>query len=755
MIRQLESLDRKLPLLMSALVLATVGFFAWAGYWQFGDHLYENAGQRLTGAAGLVSNLVSQSAQRWRTQLGEIANDSSVARFLATGEGQAAALEAMERSNPTRSRGRWRVRLLDADGVPVLERTWHTATTATVWPRWAETVAARGGVAAGEVLVSPILASQEVPVYELLMPLHRRGPGGRTREPRPIGYVADTRAMVESQASLRGLIGDSITMLLGQRDAGVWTDMQKIRSAPPSRSADGTPREFDSSAYGAGIGVGNAIPGTPWEIWLQQPQRLVLAPVRNFVWRTVPGGALVAIIGALLVWIVSHRVTHRIVTLTEQVEQIEPVEAVEAEVTGALPRAAAGGDELDRMSDAFDRMATRVAANHELEGKLRQAQKLEAVGRLAGGIAHDFNNILTVIRNYAEFVRDELAWDNPVASDIGEILTATDRAAALTAQLLAFSRDQVVSPKVLDLNSVVRGTENMLRRVVPSNIELVTELDEEMGHVMADQGQIEQIMLNLAINAADAMPDGGTLSIRTQRARLDESFSMQEAPVKPGRYASLIVTDTGSGMDADTMIRIFDPFFTTKEIGKGTGLGLATVHGIVKQSEGHIRVYSEQGHGATFKVYLPEVTGEITESHDIAELSGNSPVDETILLAEDDPQAREVICRILEKKGYIVLEAKDGSDALRLAESHSGPVHLILSDMMMPGMKGGELAERLRRVRPDAAFLLMSGYTGPEIARRKLHDGSLSFLEKPFTRARLLAAVRSSLESVPVGAYQR
>ncbi len=718
---------------MSALVLATVGIFAWAGYWQFGDHLYANTGERLTSGAQLVSNLIAQSPPRWRAQLDSVATDPAVVSFLKTGEGRAAAVAALDRSNPARSLGRWRARLLDARGATMLDRPWQPAPG---WPTWADSVAARGSAGRHELKISPILRVNDIAVYELLLPVHETGRSGGA----PIGYIADTRALVESQSTIRGLVGDSVTMLMGQRDAGVWTDLERIMPAPPPGSADGRPTEFDRSAYGPGIGAGRAIPGTPWEMWMQQPRHHVLAPVNDFVWRTVPIGALVAIVGALLVWLVSHRVTHRIVALTDQVEQIVPEESA------AAKRDDGSRDELDRLSDAFDRMAVRVAEHQELEGKLRQAQKLEAVGRLAGGIAHDFNNILTVIRNYAEFVREELSWDSPVAADIGEILSATDRAAALTGQLLAFSRNQVVTPRVLDVNEVISGTENMLRRVVPSNIEVVTTLDEDLGLVCADQGQLEQVLLNLTINAADAMPDGGTLTIRTQRARLDETFSLKDTPVKPGRYASIIVTDTGAGMDRDTMVRIFDPFFTTKEVGKGTGLGLATVHGIVTQAGGYVRVYSELGHGATFKIYLPEVSGEVSESHDISQLRDHAPARGTILLAEDDEQTREVTRRILAKRGYTVLEATDGEDALRLIQRYPDTIDVVVSDMMMPGMRGGDLAGRLREIRPNTAFLLMSGYSGLDMADRGHNQPAVAFLEKPFTSESLLAAVRKAIE---------
>lgn len=739
-IKRLQPLDRKLPLLMSALVLASVGLFAWAGYRQFGDFLYESAGHRLGSAAELVSNMVAQTASRWQQRLDSISADPSVAGFLRSGRDSGAALAALERSNSTRSRGRWRTRLLDARGSTVLDRPWRPA---SAWPIWAESTAALGNVPAGKALVSPILDVGGVPVYEILMAVRPAG----LPDAAPIGYVAETRVMVESRGPIRGLIGDSVTILLGQPGAGVWTDLEKIAPGPAAASLDGSALAFDRSAYGPGVGVGRMIPGTPWALWLQQPRRLVLAPVHDFVWRTVPLGALIAALGALIVWLVSHRVTHRIVTLTDQAELIEPWESPGGSA------AVSSRDEVDRLSDAFDRMAVRVAAHHELEGKLRHAQKLEAVGRLAGGVAHDFNNILTVIRNYAEFIREGLPDGSPVAADVEEVVAATNRAAALTGQLLAFSRNQIVAPKVLDLNAVVSGTENMLRRVVPSSVELITALDGELRPVLADQGQLEQILLNLTINAADAMPEGGTLTISTRRALLDETFALADAPVTPGRYSSLIVTDTGSGMDRETMVRIFDPFFTTKAVGKGTGLGLATVHGIVTQADGHIRVYSEPAQGTTFKIYLPEVSGEPSETHDIGELRDDSPVRETILLAEDDQQTREVTRRILVKRGYTVLEAGDGAHALRLARAHPGEIHLVLSDMMMPGIRGGDLATKLAALRPGAAFLLMSGYTTPDALRcNGVEQGALAFIEKPFTSDGLLAAVRRTIDSPPAPA---
>jgi CheY-like chemotaxis protein len=370
---------------------------------------------------------------------------------------------------------------------------------------------------------------------------------------------------------------------------------------------------------------------------------------------------------------------------------------------------------------------------------------MEAVGRLAGGIAHDFNNLLTAIIGNAESLRDQLDPNDPRREDSVEIIRAGERAAVLTRQLLAFSRQQVLAPRVVDLAAVVRGTQKMLERVIGEDIKLVTRLDFDTGHVFADPSQIEQVILNLAVNSRDAMPDGGTLTIETKSIDLDEQYANTHPPAEPGAYVMLGVTDTGTGMTREVQTRIFEPFFTTKEAGKGTGLGLATVYGIVKQSAGYIWLYSEPDHGATFKVYLPRV------STDAQPLPAPAPVlstggTETLLLAEDDPMVRRLALRALEKLGYRVLSAEDAAHALDLAEKHHGKIDLLITDVVMPGMSGPQLAKRLVAQRPSLKVLYTSGYAGDAIVRHGIPEAGVEFLQKPYTPMTLASRVRQLLE---------
>jgi PAS domain S-box-containing protein len=379
-----------------------------------------------------------------------------------------------------------------------------------------------------------------------------------------------------------------------------------------------------------------------------------------------------------------------------------------------------------------------------LEGQLRQSQKMEAIGRLAGGIAHDFNNILTVIRMSSEFLLAEMPESDEKYQDAQEIMKASDRASRLTRQLLAFSRHQVLNPTLLILNDTVSGMDGMMRRVVPENIELITELDPQLRPIKADAGQMEQVILNLVINAADAMPTGGRLVIRTSNAAVDATFSATHLDVAPGQYACLTVSDTGFGMDQETVARVFEPFFTTKSLGKGTGLGLSTVHGIVTQSGGRIWVYSEPGLGTTFKIFLPSGEGVSTPTRTPVVIDQTTPPTETILLVEDEAPTRDAVHRNLVRAGYKVIEAHNGLEALQIASSHSGAIDLVLTDSMMPEMGGAELVRQLRESRSQISVLMMSGYTedlvltGPEI------DDQF-FIEKPFTTADLLLAIRSAL----------
>ncbi len=398
---------------------------------------------------------------------------------------------------------------------------------------------------------------------------------------------------------------------------------------------------------------------------------------------------------------------------------------------------------------ALAELAERQRAEAQLrkaEEQLRQAQKMEAIGRLAGSVAHDFNNLLSVILSYSSLVLAELKAVDPLRADLESIKKAGEKAADLTNQLLAFSRQQVLAPRVLDLNEIVVGSERMLRRLLGEDVELIIQYERNLAHVVADPGQIDQVVMNLAINARDAMPEGGKLTIETRNVVLDESYTTEHFEAGVGPHVMLAVSDTGVGMDKQTQIRIFEPFFTTKELGKGTGLGLSTVFGIVKQSGGNIWVYSEPGGGTTFKVYFPAVEGEQPEAPEVLEpvtLHGT----ETILLVEDQDEVRRVAHAILRKFGYHVIEARNAGEALLSCERHPRTIHLLLTDVVMPQMSGRELAERLLRIRPEMRVLYMSGYTENAIVHHGILDSGISYLQKPIVPELLARRVREVLDA--------
>jgi PAS domain S-box-containing protein len=395
-------------------------------------------------------------------------------------------------------------------------------------------------------------------------------------------------------------------------------------------------------------------------------------------------------------------------------------------------------------------IARDVTQRKELEEQLRQAQKMEAVGRLAGGIAHDFNNLLAVLMGYSELMLDRLEPGGQLHKSAEEIGKAAERAATLTRQLLAFSRKQMLAPKVLDLNAVLEEMQDLLRRLIREDVQLRFVPAAGLGQVRADRGQIEQVILNLALNARDALPHGGKLTIETRNVELDTQYVRRHPVVQPGSFVQLTVSDNGVGMDAETQAHIFEPFFTTKEKGKGTGLGLATVYGIVKQSGGYIWAYSEPGLGSTFKVYLPRVQGT-AETARPARAVAPAQASETILLVEDQEAVREVAREFLEASGYRVLESHSPADAVRIAEEFSGEIHLLLTDVVMPEMGGRELADRLQRVRPQMRVLFMSGYTDDAIVHHGVLDPDTAFLQKPFARGSLEQKVREVLEAPPRG----
>jgi len=388
-----------------------------------------------------------------------------------------------------------------------------------------------------------------------------------------------------------------------------------------------------------------------------------------------------------------------------------------------------------------------VTERRQLEAQLLQAQRLESVGRLAGGMAHDFNNLLVVISGYAQLMQGDLEADDPHRGNLDEILRAAGRAAELTRQLLAFSRQQVLHPRVLDLNEVVTAIGPMLRRLIGEDVALETALAPDLGVVQADPGQLEQVLMNLSVNARDAMPQGGRLTIETANVELDAAFAQMHATVKSGSYVLLAVSDTGVGMDAETRRHLFEPFFTTKPTAEGTGLGLATVYGIVKQSGGSIWAYSEPGQGSTFKIYLPCVAGPADPLTAVAnETNATQDGTETILVVEDDAAVRGVLTAMLRRHGYRILEASDGRAAVDLAGGPEEP-DLLITDLVMPGMSGRELADRLVAQRPGLRTLFASGYGHSTLVRRGALEPSMSYLAKPFGANELARKVRELLDA--------
>jgi signal transduction histidine kinase/ActR/RegA family two-component response regulator len=453
-------------------------------------------------------------------------------------------------------------------------------------------------------------------------------------------------------------------------------------------------------------------------------------------------GLLSVLAGFGLVFLISHTFTRPLSSLVSGVRALEKGDF-------SYPLESSGGDEVTEVTAAFVRMRAHMEKSQDeqrqLEERLRQAHKMEAVGRLAGGVAHDFNNLLTIIRGNSDLLIDREGSDNFHRRCVEQIQKAAGRAVSMTRQLLAFSRMQVLQPRVIELNTVVVEMGKMLPRLIGEHIEYVFLPDPKLASVKADPGQIEQVILNLAVNARDAMPNGGNLTVTTSNISMDEGEAGRRPPMTPGQYVVLSVTDTGHGMDEATKTHIFEPFFTTKEVGKGTGLGLATVYGVVKQSGGFIWVISSPGRGTTFEIYLPQASGPVSKPDLETKPSAIPSGSETILVAEDEAGVRELACQFLRVKGYTVLEAKDGHEALEIAARHSGTIHLLLSDMVMPKMNGGELAVRLKAIRPRIRVAFMSGYS--EFSRGEMANEfpHAPILQKPFSPATLVGIVREAL----------
>ena len=685
-----------------------------------------------------------------------------------------------------------------------------------------------------------------------------------TEQGKLLGYLVRWRRLLprpRERSQIATLFGGGSTLLIGSR-GGAWTD-QVSAVATPAVELVPSPRtvRYRSATGEQFLAAVGQDPHSEWLVVLQQPDSTVTGPAVRFLTNVGAVALGICVLGLLLVWSLSHRITVPLRRLTTAAEVMGTGE-YPAEITPESE------DEVGRLAQTFNQMARQVAseasarnasetqwrmlfrqnphpmwvfqpgtlrflavndaaiakygysreefltmtlrdirpaedvpallahfddATHEdlltgvfrhrtrdgrmldvevvanavefdgqparltmaqdmsarraLESQLRQAQKMEAVGRLAGGVAHDFNNLLAVIMTYTELVRLDLADDDPHAADLDEVRGAAERAHTLTKQLLTFSRQRVLQPSVLDPNAVVASIDRMLRRLIGEDIDVVTRLSPEAGRIRVDPGQFEQILMNLAVNSRDAMPDGGTLTIRTEGVTVDEASLQFYGLPESGQYVVVSVSDTGIGMTEETRLRVFEPFFTTKEVGKGTGLGLATVYAIVSQCGGSVSLYSEPGLGTTFRLYFPAEIGAASpgdSATQVAELVGGS---ETILLVEDEAAVRAAASEVLRRLGYIVLAAQSAEDAIATLTGHHSRVDLVISDVVMPRKDGPTLVAELRRLRPGLKALLMSGYTGDAIASRGVRESGIRLLEKPFTVDLLGRTVREVLDT--------
>ncbi|MBL8998098.1 MAG: response regulator [Gemmatimonadetes bacterium] len=729
-----RSIQFVFPALIVALVLASSAVTTWAAREAIVGALYREVGGQLLADARRVAATIAEGVPGIHARARLLAGASPSAEILlAAGDGSTPAAQARFVGDTARApvdSGRTRLQLLDTLGALVIEHRFREGTPA---PRWAAERAQSRALSRDSVAVSPILPRGERAAFEVAAPVRLASDG------RFLGWVVESR-LIEGRgaAAIRQLVGVP-TLLIGAIGDGVWTDLGAIVEPPPVTSVLDSVVPFADGARGTGIGAMARIAGTSWNVWVESPRADVLAPAAAFTARMAQTAALVALLTALFAWLYTRWLTRRIGRLTTAIEQAPFVP------DAAEPGPHGGADEIGRLERAYHALVQRITDQQKVEAEVVQAQKLEAVGRLAGGLAHDFNNVLTVVTNYGELVQGGLEPGTEAHRDAQEVLNAAQRASVLTRQLLAFSRGQVVQPRRLDLNAVIEGAERMLVRLIPSQVEFATELDPALEPVEADRGQLEQVLVNLALNAVDAMPHGGRLLFRTTMASLDRSAEDSSSVATP--FVQLMVRDSGVGMPREVVSHIFEPFYSTKAPGKGTGLGLASVHGIVTQMGGRIHVYSEPGRGTTFKLFFPVAVGPAEPNSGSSVLAPTARATGLVLLVEDDPDTREATRRVLRHHGYSVATFDSGAALLaRLATDDRG-VGVVLTDVMMPGMTGFDLAKRVAERWPQIPVILMSGYADIDLRTTHAAEFPCVILEKPFSSAKLFEAIAGAIAS--------
>ena len=723
-----RSFDSKLPLMASGLVLLTALTLVATAYYHVERALLQTAQRRLEGTGDVTARLLARPGLR--RERGQVDAYAPLVSYLRGGGSRDEALRVLRTAQVIGENKAYSA-LLDRQGRAVLEYRRDTLPA----PRWAAEAIARGEIRGDSSTVSPFEPYGGRVGYSRVFPLYAAG------DSTLLGYVVTAYPFGSATVQeFRDIVGGGVDLRVGRTDAGLWTDLQGVVAPPPAHTI----------AAGARI-IGDmmvttaTIPNSQFVVWLSQPTIGVLTPVRTMLWNVIPLGLGIMVLGALLMWRMARNITHPLAQLTDVAEGVAR-DSHSMPRTDEMPIAIKNGDEITRLRYAVERMSDRVAERQALEAQLRHSQKMEAIGRLAGGVAHDFNNLLTAIRSYADLMLEDMTPYDSKRGDVNEIKRAAERAAALTAQLLAFGRKTLLQPRVIDTRDVLADMEAMLQRLMIEDVTLEVSAQEGLWPVKADRGQLEQVVVNLAVNARDAMPSGGTIRIRAANVVVSERMDTRHGVVNPGEYVAIRVTDTGFGMDSTTQNRVFEPFFTTKSVGQGTGLGLATVHGIVEQSGGVITVESEPMRGSTFTVYLPRASEAVSKRTSGGVMTGPKGNNETILLVEDEASVRALARRVLVRAGFRVLEASSPGEALVLAEQHAAEISLVLSDVVMPEMSGPALAGKLAAVCPGVRVLFISGYTDDEVISRGLGGSDIDLLQKPFSAQQLVERAREAID---------
>ena len=774
------SFKYRLPILIGTLLATVIVACTWASYRAVKTSALDVGRERLQNLTQQLATLLQQSAANILTKTSSVANEPAIRAFVKSPETSSPAdvQRLLQQFTAPQDANSVRVEVWNAQGSLLL-----VAPESGTTPLGDLTTEFKQSASEPFKTVGTIRQLKDVIGFPAVAAI-------KSDDGKVTGYLVRWRklaASTDTRQQMTRLLGTNATLYLGNHDNDTWTDLANIVAKP---AVDVRAREDIFSYYRNNevIGLARPIAGTPWVILIEFPDDVVLKPVNGFIARMVVIGLFLFVMGVASAFVLSRRITLPLYQLTagataisrgdhsrivdihqnDEVGQlakafntmIEKLHDSQRELEHKVQERTAQLEEANRqlaqLSETHAQKRTlaekertdALEALHNTEKQLLQSQKLEAVGRLAGGISHDFNNLLTVILGYSDIMKRNLPEDHPLRRNVEEIVRASERAASLTRQLLAFSRKQVMQPKVFDLNTVVTDLEKMLRRMIGEDIELRVSLQDELGNIKADPVQLEQVIMNLVVNARDAMPKGGKLSIETTNVDLDEAYARDHVSVVPGDYVMLAISDTGCGMNEETSQHIFEPFFTTKEQGKGTGLGLSMVYGIVRQSGGNIWVYSEEGRGTTFKIYFPRVMAHAEERKRISGALDGPRGSETILLVEDAELVRNLARQVLEGAGYRVLEAASAEAAIALCERINGDrIDLLLTDVIMPGMSGNEMSHVLLKKHPGMPVLYMSGYTDEAIVQHGVLEAGINFLQKPFTPAALALKVREVLDA--------